>query len=44
MLERNRDLLRHGMVLMDDADLGTEARLLFYLEHAIQDASITRSG
>ncbi|HLH23501.1 MAG TPA: helicase-related protein [Chloroflexota bacterium] len=43
-LERNRDLLRRGSVLVDDQDLGTEPRVLFYLEHAIQDASLTRSG
>jgi superfamily II DNA/RNA helicase len=43
-LERNRDLLRRGTVLLDEQDLGTEPRVLFYLEHAIQDASLTRSG
>src|SRR5258706_2225894 len=44
VLERNRDLLRRGTVLVDEGDPGTEPRLLFYLEHAIQDASLTRSG
>ncbi len=43
-LERNRDLLRRGTVLVDDRDPGVEPRVLFYLEHAIQDASVTRSG
>jgi len=43
-LERHRDLLRRGAVLVDDRDLGDHARMLFYLEHAIQDASTTRSG
>jgi SNF2 family DNA or RNA helicase len=43
-LERNRDLLRRGSVLVDDKDLGLEPRVLFYLEHAIQDAGVTRSG
>ncbi len=43
-LERHRDLLRRGTVLVDERDLGTEPRVLFYLEHEIQDASITRSG
>ncbi len=42
--ERHRDLLRRGTVLVDERDAGTEPRMLFYLEHAIQDASITRSG
>jgi SNF2 family DNA or RNA helicase len=43
-LERHRDLLRRGTVLVDERDLGTSPRLLFFLEHAIQDASLTRSG
>jgi superfamily II DNA or RNA helicase len=43
-LERHRDLLRRGTVLVDDRDPGLEPRMLFYLEHAIQDASVTRSG
>jgi SNF2 family DNA or RNA helicase len=43
-LERNRDLLRRGAVLVDERDAGTEPRVLFYLEHAIQDAGVTRSG
>ncbi len=43
-LERHRDLLRRGAVLVDDGDLGTEPRVLFYLEHAVQDASLLASG
>ncbi len=43
-LERNRDLLRRGTVLIDERDSGTDPRMLFYLEHAIQDAGLTRSG
>jgi SNF2 family DNA or RNA helicase len=43
-LERHRDLLRRGTVLVDERDPGTEPRVLFYLEHAIQDASVTRTG
>ncbi|MEZ5288048.1 MAG: hypothetical protein R2712_25285 [Vicinamibacterales bacterium] len=43
-LERNADLLKRGAVLVDDRDLGTRPRVLFYLEHAIQDAGVTRSG
>jgi SNF2 family DNA or RNA helicase len=43
-LERHRDLLRRGTVLVDERDPGMAPRVLFYLEHAIQDASITRSG
>lgn len=43
-LERHRDLLRRGSVLVDESDQGTEPRVLFYLEHAVQDGSLTRSG
>ena len=43
-LERHRDLLRRGAALVDDRDEGTEPRVLFYLEHAIQDAGLTRAG
>ncbi len=43
-LERNRDLLRRGAVLVDDRDFGKATRVVFYLEHSIQDASLTRSG
>jgi superfamily II DNA or RNA helicase len=44
MLERNRDLLKRGTVLVDERDEGMTPRVMFYLEHAIQDASLTRSG
>ncbi len=44
IIERHRDLLRRGTVLVDDRDPGDQPRMLFYLEHTIQDASITRSG
>ena len=43
-LERHRDLLRRGAVLIDERDSGTQPRVLFYLEHSIQDAGITRTG
>src|SRR4051812_41990499 len=43
-LERHRDLLKRGTVLVDERDPGTRPRVLFYVEHAIQDASVTRSG
>jgi superfamily II DNA or RNA helicase len=43
-LERHRDLLKRGTVLVDDRDLGRSPRVLFTLEHAIQDASILPSG
>jgi len=43
-LERQRDLLRRGTVLVDERDPGLQPRVIFYLEHAIQDASVTRAG
>lgn len=44
LLERQRDLLRRGTILVDELDHGTQPRVLFFLEHAIQDASRTRNG
>ena len=43
-LERHRDLLKRGTVLVDQRDPGTTPRTLFILEHAIQDASVLPSG
>jgi SNF2 family DNA or RNA helicase len=43
-IERNRDLLRRGSVLVDENDPGDQPRVLFYMEHGVQDASRTRSG
>lgn len=43
-LERQRDLLRRGVVLVDDRDFSAQPRALFFLEHAIQDATLTKSG
>ena len=43
-LERNRDLLKRGTVLVDERDSSTTPRVLFYLEHSIQDAGLTRTG
>jgi hypothetical protein len=43
-LNRHRDLLRRGTVLVDEGDPGTIPRVLFYLEYAVQDASVLKSG
>ena len=43
-LERHRDLLRRGSILVDERDPGTVPRVLFYLEHAVQDASVISNG
>jgi superfamily II DNA or RNA helicase len=37
ILEKHRELLRQGTVLVDTMDSGTEPRVLFYLEHSITD-------
>ena len=44
ILERNRDLLRRGAVLVDENDQSMDTRVLFYLNHSIKDATTTRSG
>ncbi len=43
-LERHRDLLRRGTVLVDDRNPGTSPRMLFFIEHAIQDGTRRASG
>jgi superfamily II DNA or RNA helicase len=43
-LERHRDLLRRGTVLVDEGDSGEVPRVLFYLEHALQDATLAPAG
>ena len=43
-LERGRDLLRRGTVLVDDSDMGQQPRVLFYAEHEIGDATGVPAG
>lgn len=43
-LERERDLLKRGAILVDERDPGAQPRVMFYLEHAIQDAGRTPAG
>ncbi len=43
-LDRHRELLRQGAILVDDNDSGEAVRALVYLEHSIQDGSIGRDG
>jgi len=42
--ERNIDTLKRGAVFIDNNDLGTDARLLFYVEDSVQDGVILPSG
>ena len=44
ILERYRDLLKKGALLIDPSDRREGIRALFYLEHAIQDGRVDRSG
>src|SRR5262249_25277260 len=44
ILERYRELLKRGAILVDPHDRSDEVRALFYLEHALQDARTDRSG
>ena len=44
VLERYRDLLKRGAVLVDETDEGEDLRALFYLEHAVQDGRVGRNG
>jgi SNF2 family DNA or RNA helicase len=44
ILERNRDLLKRGTVLIDPDDPGEGVRALFYLEHTIEDGRTDKSG
>jgi len=44
VLERYRDLLRRGALLVDDTDASENIRTLFYLEHSIQDSRTDRHG
>ncbi|MCY3840358.1 MAG: helicase-related protein [Gammaproteobacteria bacterium] len=43
-LERHRSLLQRGAVLVDEADVGANVRILFTLEHAVRDASRLPTG
>ncbi len=44
LLEQHRDLLKQGSILVDPDDNGEDMRVLFYLEHTIQDASLDTTG
>ena len=44
MLDRHRELLRSGTVLVDPTDPGTSMRVLFFLEQGIHDMRSTERG
>ncbi|MBT5356887.1 MAG: DUF3883 domain-containing protein [Rhodospirillaceae bacterium] len=43
-LEQYRSVLKQGAVLVDPSDQGDKPRVLFYLEHAVQDGVTGRDG
>lgn len=42
--ERFADAMKHGSIFVDESDFGTEPRLLFYIEDAIQDGVVLPNG
>ena len=42
--EKNVDTMKRGAVMIDDSDYSEEARLLFYIEDAIQDGITLKDG
>lgn len=42
--EKNADVMKRGAIFIDDTDFSNDARLLFYIEDAIQDGIITKNG
>jgi superfamily II DNA or RNA helicase len=44
ILERHRDLLRQGAILIDENNFSETVRALVYLEHSIQDARPANDG
>ncbi|KYC37163.1 RNA helicase [Scytonema hofmannii PCC 7110] len=44
ILERHRDVLKQGSILVDENDPGEQVRALVYLEHSIQDARTDVTG
>ena len=43
-LERHRDLMKRGTVLVDEGDDGVECRVLFTLQHTIRDGGPSAEG
>jgi len=44
VIERHRDLLKRGTILIDDTDESDQIRTLLYLQHSIQDARTDKDG
>jgi len=44
ILERHREILKRGTILIDPSDEEDEVRVLFYIEHSIQDGRVDKYG
>jgi Superfamily II DNA/RNA helicases, SNF2 family len=44
LLTQHRNLFKEGTILVNESDSGEEVRVLFYVEHVIQDASLDSNG
>lgn len=42
--EQNADTMKQGAIFVDDNDLSTGPRLLFYIESSVQDGVLTKNG
>lgn len=42
--EKNVDVMKRGAVFIDDSDFSEDAKLLFYIEDAVQDGVILKDG
>ena len=43
-LEHHAGLLKRGTALVDDRDYGMSPRVVFFVEHALRDGNVTKSG
>jgi hypothetical protein len=43
-IERHRNLLKRGAILVDERDNSQNPRVLFFLEHGLQDAGLAKNG
>lgn len=42
--EKNVDVMKRGAIFVDDSDFSNDAKLLFYIEDAVQDGVISKDG
>tara|TARA_B100001971_G_scaffold213155_1_gene245575 strand:- start:166517 stop:170056 length:3540 start_codon:yes stop_codon:yes gene_type:complete len=44
ILQKNKDILKQGAILVDPEDCSEDLRLLVYLEHGVQDGRVNKDG